>query len=101
MKFFIISLDYLVPMERVAEVVTEHRRFLDAGYERGWFLASGPRNPKTGGMIVARAPSREALEAFLKDDPFQAQGIAAYHFVEFEPVKTHSTYADFFKPAEE
>lgn len=100
MKFFIINLNYLVPFERVAEVVTEHRKFLDEGYSRGWFLASGPRNPKTGGLIIARAPSIDELRGFLANDPFQSNGIAEYVYTEFEPVKRHGDFGAFFATAE-
>lgn len=98
MKFFILDLRYLVPLERVAEVVGAHREFLDGGYRRGWFLASGPRVPKTGGIVIARAPGEAELRALLADDPFVREGIAEYHFLEFEPVKRHPEFAGFFAP---
>lgn len=101
MKFFIAELRYLVPLERVAEVVGRHREFLDQGYRRGWFLASGPKNPKTGGLIVARAPGLAELREFLASDPFAVEGIAEYSFAEFEPVKRHPEFGAFFAPEEE
>jgi len=96
MKYFIVNLTYEVPFERVAEVVGEHRAFLDMGYENGSFLASGPQNPRVGGLLIARAESREALMALLKDDPVQTKGIVSYHVTEFEPVKRHPEFGAFF-----
>jgi uncharacterized protein YciI len=87
MKHFIIEITYTVPFEQLADVVPEHRAFLQAGYDRGWALFSGPQVPKTGGIIVARAPSLEALKAFFAEDPFQKQGLGTYRFIEFDPVK--------------
>jgi len=48
---------------------------------------SGPQVPRTGGVIIARAASREAIEAFFANDPYQVNKLATYRFVEFEPVK--------------
>ena len=59
MKHFIVELTYTAPAERLAEIVVEHRAFLQTGYERGWLLMSGPQTPRVGGMVVARAPSLE------------------------------------------
>ncbi len=96
MKYFIINLTYLVPLEKVADVVGEHRAFLDEGYKRGWFLASGPQNPKLGGLLIARAPSREDLDALLANDPFKLKEICSYGFIEFDPVKRHPEMGAFF-----
>jgi uncharacterized protein YciI len=87
MRHFIIELTYTVPAEHLGEDVGEHRLFLQSGYERGWLLFSGPQAPKTGGMVVARAPSLEALREYFQDDPFQKKGLATYRFIEFDPVK--------------
>jgi uncharacterized protein YciI len=87
MKHFIIELTYRVPFEQLASLVPEHRAFLQAGYDRGWLLMSGPQAPRTGGIIVARAPALEDLQAYFHDDPFARQGVAAYRYIEYEPVR--------------
>ncbi len=87
MKHFVILTTFKIPYEQLGERVTQHRAFLQIGYERGWLLCSGPQAPKTGGLIVARAPSLEALQAFFADDPYLVNDLADYRFVEFEPVK--------------
>ena len=86
MKHFIVELDYKIPAEEIGEVVAEHRAYLQQGYARGWLLFSGPKVPKTGGMIIARAPSMEELRAFFLSDPYFVKDIAGYRFVEFDPV---------------
>jgi uncharacterized protein YciI len=48
---------------------------------------SGPKNPRTGGIVVARAPSLEEIQAFFGQDPYQLNKIATYRFAEFSPVK--------------
>ncbi|HSI84774.1 MAG: YciI family protein [Candidatus Methylacidiphilales bacterium] len=94
MKHFLVELSYTVPFEKVAEVVAEHRTFLQRGYDAELLLFSGPQNPRTGGIIIARAPSRNQLAEFLAEDPFQRENVASYRIVEFEAVKSQP----FMKP---
>jgi uncharacterized protein YciI len=93
MKHFIIEITYTDTPEQIAATVSEHRTFLQTGYDKGWLLISGPQNPKVGGIIVARAPSLEELQTFFKDDPYPARKLAVYRFIEFEPVK-HQPFLD-------
>ncbi len=97
MKNFVIEVTYSVPFEQMAHFVPDHRAFLQLGYDRGWLLMSGPQVPKTGGLIVARAPSLVELQQFFQDDPFQKNGVASYRFVEFEPVKRQAWLEDWLK----
>ncbi len=48
---------------------------------------SGPMNPKTGEVVIARAQSLSDIQAFFAFDPYLANQAATYNFVEFEPVK--------------
>ena len=48
-------------------------------------LVSGSQVPRTGGLIVARATSREDVETFIADDPFRLHDLADYWIVEVHP----------------
>lgn len=98
-KHFVIASDYLAPLTEIDRLLAEHRAHLGTGYTRGLLLASGPQNPRIGGMILARAHERAELERFLADDPFQKAGIARYHLVEFDPVKQSDLFASWAAPA--
>ena len=87
MRHFVVEVTYTAPLARIDELLAEHRAFLQQGYDRGLLLASGSQVPRTGGMIVARAESPEALSALLAGDPFRREGVATYRIVEFVPVK--------------
>ena len=87
MKHFIIEITYTAPLEKIDETLPFHREFLQTGYDKGWLLMSGPRNPRIGGIVIARAPSLVDIEEFFKNDPYQMRGQATYRFIEFEPVK--------------
>lgn len=84
---FIVLLTYKKSLDVIDALLAEHVRYLDANYTRGVFLVSGRREPRTGGVILARAESRQALEAILADDPFAREGAADYEVIEFIPGK--------------
>ena len=94
MKHFIIDLQYTAPIEIINQVVDQHRQFLQTGYDKGWLLFSGPKEPRTGGVIVARAPSLEDIEEFFDMDPYKTQNCARHSFFEFDPVKYQSFIKD-------
>ncbi|AIT10072.1 hypothetical protein LO80_08885 [Candidatus Francisella endociliophora] len=86
MQIHIIDLHYLVEENEVAKIRPAHRDFLDIGYKEGVFLASGPKIPKTGGIILALG-SIETIKKFIKKDPFYLHEIAKYSFKTFDAVK--------------
>ena len=87
MRHFVVEITYTTPLARIDEIVAEHRDYLQTGYASGMLLCSGAQVPRTGGMVIARASSREALEAFFAEDPYSRENVASYRFVEFNPVK--------------
>lgn len=78
---FVLDVTYIAPIEAVEPLVEAHMRWVATGYERGWFEASGRKNPRTGGIILARG-ERETIEAFLAEDPFVTGGVATYMVTE-------------------
>lgn len=78
---FVLSVTYIAPIEAVEPHVEPHMQWVSAGYERGWFLASGRKNPRTGGIILAKG-TREEIEAYLAEDPFVTGGVAEYEVTE-------------------
>ncbi|WP_026971107.1 YciI family protein [Aliagarivorans marinus] len=84
---FVISLDYIVDLERVEPLIDEHLAFLDRYYSQGVFVASGRKEPRTGGVILANKVSRAELEALIKEDPFYREKVADYQITEFLATK--------------
>ena len=83
---FVILVDYIRPLEDVDHWLEEHRAFLKENFASGRFLASGPRVPRTGGVILAVGGDRAHLEALLERDPFKREQVARYTVLEFDPV---------------
>jgi uncharacterized protein YciI len=85
---FVILVNYLKPLAEIDAHLEAHRRFLDDGLASGYLLAAGARIPRTGGIILAKAPTAQHLHAYLNEDPFSKLGLVSYEVLEFKPVKS-------------
>lgn len=52
---FVLELSYTAPLEAVDALLPDHVAWLDGLYEQGVFLASGRKEPREGGVILAVA----------------------------------------------
>ena len=84
---FIINLTYIEPLEAVEKHLEKHIDFLNQYYTKGHFIASGRKNPRTGGIILMRAKNKEAVQEIITHDPFYQNEIAQYEIIEFEASK--------------
>lgn len=82
-SLFVITLRYLVPLEKIDAVMKKHVAFLDKHFSAGDFLVSGRQVPRTGGVIIARAKDRASVERIMKQDPFLKGKLASVDIVEF------------------
>jgi uncharacterized protein YciI len=97
MKHFIIEVTYTVSLDKIDEMLAEHRKFLQSGYDKGLLLFSGPRKPRSGGIIAARAETLENIKSFFENDPYNINSLATYEFFEFDPVKYQPFIEDWIK----
>lgn len=80
MPKYVVSLTYKVSLA-VDRHLDAHVAWLKDGYERGVLLASGRKEPRTGGVLLASG-DRRALDDLLSEDPFRREGIADYEVTE-------------------
>ena len=85
---FVLELTYTAPLDAVDAVLPAHVAWLDEQYERGVFLASGRKEPRDGGVIIAVAEDRARIEEIAAGDPFVTAGVCAYRVTEFAATKT-------------
>ncbi|WP_217207936.1 YciI family protein [Streptomyces sp. AC550_RSS872] len=85
---FVLELTYTAPTEDVDAVLEAHVAWLDEQYEQGVFLASGRKNPRDGGVILAVAENRGRIEEIAAGDPFVTAEVCAYRITEFVATKT-------------
>ena len=84
---FIVNLTYIKPLDEVEKFLEKHIDFLNPYYTKGHFIASGRKNPRTGGIILMRAENKEAVQEIITHDPFYQNEIAQYEIIEFEASK--------------
>ena len=82
---FVVLMHYTKPLADVDAVRPEHYRHLERAAAEGTMLAWARRDPPTGGVLVAAAPDRAALERVLAEDPYVRAGVAKPEIVEFNP----------------
>jgi len=80
---------YRRPLEEVLVHQDEHRAYLRGLHEQGILLASGPQEPRSGGILLLRVPDEgalEALDAIRDGDPYARAGVAQYELIPWHPV---------------
>ncbi len=92
---FVINIRYIQSLEEINKHLEEHRAFLEVGYKKNYFITSGPKSPRDGGIIISQLTDRKQLEDFIKDDPFLVHNLAVYEITEFTPVKYHKDFSIF------
>ncbi|OGT31907.1 MAG: GTP cyclohydrolase [Gammaproteobacteria bacterium RIFCSPHIGHO2_12_FULL_35_23] len=92
---FVVIITYTKSLEIVDKYLAEHRAFLDEGYKKNCFVASGPKNPRVGGIIISQLKDKQQLETILSEDPYCIHQVADYKIMEFNPVKFHKDFASF------
>jgi uncharacterized protein YciI len=83
---YVIVLDYIADLAEIDAALSDHVEWLDKHYSGGLFLASGRREPRTGGVIFA-AGAKAEVEAAVASDPFAERGLARHSVIEFHPTK--------------
>lgn len=85
MPYFVVTIEYIKPMDVVEQHTPAHRAFSAGLQEQGYLLFSGPFNPRTGGMLVLQAEGIEKAVALFEADPFKKLDIAKYQIREWVP----------------
>ena len=89
---FIISLTYIVDLQEVDKLLPKHIEYLQNQYEKGNFIASGRKRPRTGGIIFSKINNLQKLEQILEEDPFKINNLARYDIQEFIPSMTSDEF---------
>ena len=83
--YYVAVSEYLVAPEVVLDHLVEHRAWIKVAYDAGTLLVSGRQEPPDGGVLVFRAESRQAAQAFAESDPFALAGVSRYRVIGFTP----------------
>jgi uncharacterized protein YciI len=75
---------YRRPLDEVLEVTDRHRAYLRALQEEGLLIASGPMDPRGGGLLLLRVPDDDVigtLDRIRDGDPYVTFGLAQYEMI--------------------
>ena len=82
--YAIAIIRYRRPLEEVVEVTEQHRGYLRELKEEGTLLASGPMDPRNGGILLLRVPDNDVngcLDRVRDGDPYVTFGLAQYELI--------------------
>ena len=96
-NLFVMLLKYEKDFAIIEQNLSEHREYLKKGYQKGILLASGPQNPKVGGLIIGKFNNKEEALDFSKQDPFSLKGLVSYEIIEFNPILHQDFLKDFLE----
>ncbi|NEA53475.1 hypothetical protein G3I60_04710 [Streptomyces sp. SID13666] len=82
---FIVILNYTAPLDEIDRHLEAHNTWLEENFAAGHFIASGRQDPRTGGLILARANDREELGRILARDPFGRNKVATHTVIDWRP----------------
>jgi uncharacterized protein YciI len=93
---FLVDLTYKAPMGAIQAVLEPHMAFVARCFDGGHFLASGRKDPRTGGIIIAKAEDEGALRALLAEDPFLTEDLVTLSVQAFHPSRVSPAFAEAF-----
>ena len=82
--YAIALIRYRRPLEEVLEVTDQHRAYLKELKEAGTLIASGPMDPRHGGILLLNVPDDDvvgALDKVRDEDPYVTFGLAQYEMI--------------------
>lgn len=82
---FVVLMHYTKPLPDIDAVRAEHIAHIERAAAQGTMLAWARRDPPAGGVLLAAAPDRAALERVVAEDPYVLRGVATPEIVEFNP----------------
>lgn len=94
---FIVELEYTGTLAEIDGVLDDHRAWLNTQYAAGKLLFSGPKNPRTGGIIISSLQSKTELEDLIAQDPFAINKLVRYNITEFRAIKAHPELQHFIE----
>ena len=79
---------YRKPLEEVVVHQDAHRAYLRGLKENGVLIASGPMDPRFGGLLLLRIADGDTkmLDSVRDNDPFFTSGVAQYELIGWNPV---------------
>ncbi|HBZ17566.1 MAG TPA: hypothetical protein DEO73_17640 [Pantoea sp.] len=88
---YVVYLNYFRPVEEVEALLAPHIEWLDRYFANGVFIAAGRKEPRTGGVLLAKDIDRARLDTILAEDPFVA--VAHYEVTKVNVTRAAAEFA--------
>ena len=82
---FVVVIHYTKPLAEVDAARPAHIEWIKKYSDAGTIVLSGRQTSAGGGVVIAEAPSRAALDAILAEDNYIKAGVARHEVIEFAP----------------
>lgn len=69
-------------MDQVEKHLEAHIDYLKEEYQKGNFVASGRKVPRTGGVLFSKLNSKETVQKVVEKDPFYIENVAEFDITE-------------------
>jgi uncharacterized protein YciI len=82
--YAIALIRYRRPLEEVLEINEQHRAYLKTVKDEGLLIASGPMDPRSGGILLLNVPDDDiipTLDKIRDGDPYVTFGVAQYEMI--------------------
>jgi uncharacterized protein YciI len=82
--YAIAIIRYRRPLEEILEVLEQHRAYLKTLKDEGTLIASGPMDPRAGGILLLNVPDDDViptLDRVREGDPYVTFGLAQYEMI--------------------
>ena len=82
--YAIAIIRYRRPLEEVIEVTEQHRAYLKTLKDEGLLIASGPMDPRAGGILLLDVPDDDVaatLDRVRDGDPYVTFDLAQYEVI--------------------
>lgn len=89
----LLLLKYVKPIDEVDRLMPGHRDFLDRFHRAGKLVLSGPREPRTGEVLLADVESEVEAMKIVVEDPFFSEKVAHYEVVGFTVTRGDPRFA--------
>lgn len=96
---FIVLLKFSTNKSRASEWMTEHKAWLQRGFDEGVFMASGSLQGQQGGCVMARGLDMASLKIRLSEDPFVAHDVVIAEIVDVTLSKTAPRFDCLMEPS--
>ena len=84
---FIILLKFSKNREQAGLFMDSQMKWLKQGFDENTFFLAGTIMPATGGAILAKGASFEAIQKRVQQDPFVIENIVEAEILEIKPAK--------------